>query len=462
MITQSLKEESNPISEVLEGGTVPLKEKISYGMLDTAGQFVFTMITSYLLYFYTDVAGIAVATAGTILLAARIVDAIDVPIWGIIIDKTNTKWGKSRPYFLWMAIPLGVMGALTFWAPELTPAMKVVYASGTYILTGIIYTGINTPLTSILPSLTSNPKERIVLNSYRMFGSLLGVFIVNSTALSLISFFGQGNDKKGFVLTVSLFAVVSIALNLIGFLNIRERNRTAKEVSLPIKKSLAAAKGNWPWVIIVVSNFLFWIGFTARSSTLIYYFTYNLTNKHLVSVMNGLISISIVSIVLIPFFLKGMSKRNVWLMGLTGAVGGQLIIYLAGTNLTIVTIGWIVANLGSGIAISLPFAMLGSAVDFGQWKTGIQSAGFLTAIGSSFCIKAGSGLGAFIPSIIMGSLGYKPDTTQTEHGLLSIQLAFIGVPVILFFLAMIPLFFYSKYEKMENHIISELNKTSNS
>jgi sugar (glycoside-pentoside-hexuronide) transporter len=451
--------------ELMEGSSIattttverlPLRERVSYGLLDTAGQLVFTMINSYLLYFYTDVAGIAVSVAGTILLVARIIDAIDAPVWGIIIDKTNTRWGKCRPYFLWMSVPLGLMGALTFWTPEGSSTVKIVYASITYVLVGIIYTGLNTPLTAILPFMTRNPNERIVLNTYRMVGSVLGVFFVSATALPLVSLLGQGNDKKGFGLTMLALAVLSITLNLIAFSNIRERNKSTSEKPLPIRESLRAARSNWPLILIVISNLLYWIGFAARASTLIYYFTYNLGNKSIVTLMNSLVSLSIGAIVLIPFFLGYLSRRNLWLVGLAMAIGGQLMIYLAGSYLPLIIAGWIIANLGSGIAVSLPFAMIGSAVDFGEWKTGIKAAGLLTAIGSSLCIKAGSGLGGFIPSIIMGAFDYRPDAVQTPQGLLGIELAFIWLPIGIFLLAAIPLLFYQKYEAMETQITAAI------
>ncbi len=435
---------------------LPLRERVSYGLLDTAGQLVFTMINNYLLYFYTDIAGIAVSIAGTILLGARIIDAIDAPVWGIIIDKTNTRWGKCRPYFLWLAVPLGLMGVLTFLSPTGSASMKITYASITYVLVGIIYTGINTPLTAILPFMTRDSKERIILNTYRMVGSVLGVFFVSATALPLVSLLGQGDDKKGFGLTMLVLASLSIMLNIMAFRTIRERNKGVSEEPLPIRKSLRAARGNWPLILIVTSNLLYWIGFAARASTLIYYFTYNLENKSIVTLMNSLVSLSIGAIVLIPFFLNYLRRRNLWLVGLAMAVGGQLLIYLAGTNMPLIITGWIIANLGSGIAVSLPFAMIGSAVDFGEWKTGIKAAGFLTAIGSSLCIKAGSGLGGFIPSIIMDAFDYRPDALQTTGGLLGIELAFIWLPIGMFLLAAIPLLFYRKYEDIEIRIAAEL------
>lgn len=137
--------------------TISQRKRLSYAASDTAGQLVFAVISNYLLYFYTDVYGIPVAVAGTIVLVARCIDAVDAPAWGIIMDRTRSRWGKYRPWFLWLAVPYAVFGALTFLTPDLSSKAKVLYAGATYIVCGILYTGINTPVTAILSSLTPTP-----------------------------------------------------------------------------------------------------------------------------------------------------------------------------------------------------------------------------------------------------------------------------------------------------------------
>ncbi len=161
-------------------------QRFSYAASDTAGQLVFCVISFYLLKFYTDVYGISAATAGTILLVARCIDALDAPVWGMIFDQTRSRWGKSRPWFLWLCVPFAVFGILTFLTPNLGGSAKVIYAAVTYIGCSILYTGINTPVTSILSALTPDPRERVTLTCFRMFGSKLGVLFVNLTAFQLV------------------------------------------------------------------------------------------------------------------------------------------------------------------------------------------------------------------------------------------------------------------------------------
>ncbi|WP_186825977.1 MFS transporter, partial [Lentilactobacillus rapi] len=184
-------------------------EKTAYSFTDMAGNLLYVTISSYILYFYTDVFGISVAGAGLILLVARFFDAVSAPVWGSIVDHTHTKWGQSRPYFLWLAIPFAVATFLAFTAPNLHGTAKLWYAGFTYILAaGVVYTGIQTPITAILPSLTTNGQERINANTFRMCGGAIGSFITSTFALPLVAFFGKGNDKVGFMWTMFAFGIL--------------------------------------------------------------------------------------------------------------------------------------------------------------------------------------------------------------------------------------------------------------
>lgn len=206
---------------------VSWKERISYGLGDTASNLVFQMITMYLMFFYTDVYGLNVAAVGTLFLVARIIDAFDSPIFGVLIDRTNTRWGKSRPYFLWLALPFAIVAVLTFMTPDIGDTGKIVYAYITYIALGILYAGINLPLTSLLPSMTSNSQERTAVNSVRMIFGQLGGLIVSIGTLPLVAAFGQGDQQQGFLWTMVLFASVAVVLFFITFANTRERVQTA-------------------------------------------------------------------------------------------------------------------------------------------------------------------------------------------------------------------------------------------
>jgi sugar (glycoside-pentoside-hexuronide) transporter len=436
---------------------LPFLERISYASSDAAGQLIFCVVINYLLIFYTDVAGLSAAMAGTILLIARFVDAVDAPMWGIIFDKTHSRWGRSRPWFLWLCFPFAFFGVFAFLAPDLSPTAKAIYAGSTYIICSILYTGINTPVTSILSALTPDPRERVVLTTYRMFGSKAGVLLVNLSLVSLVAWFGGGDKKLGYISTLPIYAMISIILYLIAFRNLKE-TVPDKHKSLPIREGFAALKGNWPWIIIFSSCLCFWIAFISRVSMVTYYFKYVWHQEKLASLAFSLDVVSLAGIFLLPWLCKWTAKANIWAWGLVGSVICQFIIYAGAVthSLPLIFTGWVAGIITSGVAMTLPFSMLSDSVDYGEWKTGVRAAGLLTAIGTAFCVKAGAGLGGAFTGWILGATGYVANVEQAPRALLGIDIGFIWIPALFYALATVPVLFYRKFEALEPKIHAEL------
>jgi sugar (glycoside-pentoside-hexuronide) transporter len=434
-----------------------LTRRLSYTSSEIAGQLIFCAISFYLLKFYTDVYGISAAAAGSILLFARCIDAIDAPIWGIIFDRTHSRYGKSRPWFLWLSVPFAVFGVLTFATPGLGPNAKILYAALTYVCCSILYTGINTPVTSILSALTPDSHERVVLTTFRMFGSKLGVLFVNLTVLKFVTILGHGDDRRGFMIVMPIYATGTIILYLLAFRNLEEIVPEDKK-RLSIKDSLCALRGNGPWLIIFLSSLFFWIAFIARISAAPYFFQYVLHRKDLISIANSFDFVSLATILFMPWFCRRTSKRNVWIIALIGSVLSQAMLSFGVPNQSVPLIltGWIAGFLTSGVAMAMPFSVLSDSVDYGEWKSGIRAVGLLTAIGAAFCLKAGSGLGGALPAWILSAYNYVPNIEQTPHSLIGIQLSFIWLPALCYAIATIPVFFYHRYERLEPQIRADL------
>ncbi|WP_175414734.1 MFS transporter [Nibricoccus aquaticus] len=441
-------------------GKTSLTTRFSYALPDIGGQLLFGWIMGYLPYFYTDVYGISAAAVAWIALIARWVDALDAPIWGIIFDKTRSRFGKSRPWFLWLCGPFAIFGTLTFLTPDLGATAKLFYAAITYIIFNVIYTGINTPVTSILSALTTDSKERVTLTTFRMFGSKLGVLIVNLTGIEFAVWLGGGDDRKGFLLAMPMFAVASIILFLIAFRNLKETVAVETKPQ-PILGTFGALRGNWPWVIIFISSFLFWIGFISRVSVAPHFFEYVLHRKDLIKLANSLDFASLATAVLLPWFCRKASKGTVWALGLLGMTIGQLIVYLGvknGLSVEIILTGWTIGFLASGVAMAMPFVVLSDSVDFGEWKTGIRAAGLLTAIGAAFCLKAGAGLGTALPMWILDAAGYVAKTEPTAAVVSAINAGIVWIPAACFGLAIVPVLFYGRFEKLEPQIRADLER----
>ena len=341
-------------SEEEDTTKLSLLERFSYGQLDAAGQLVFCVISSYLLYFYTDVVGIPVAAAGVILLVARVFDGIDAPIWGSLIDMTHSKYGRVRPYLLWLIVPFTISAIFMFWTPNLSTNVMIWYCGITYVITGILYTGLNTPLTAILPLLTRDIDERVVLNSWRMTGSQTAVLFVNAFTLPLVAFLGQGNDKFGFRYLMVIFATLGLIMTIFSFYHLKERVEVPRQ-KVNFRKGLSALRGNWPWIIVFISNFFWWVANTERSTTLVYFFTYYVGNKLLVSVFNAVGIVQLLGMISVPFLIKRFTRQQIWIASLLMAILGQVIMMLAGKTVGILMVGWIIGNIGSGTALSLVF-----------------------------------------------------------------------------------------------------------
>lgn len=401
--------------------------------------------------------GLPVTVTGLLLLLTRILDAIDAPIWGSILDHTKYKYGKSRPYFLWLAVPFAVSFWLTFTTPSfLSEDGKIIYAIFTYLIAGIVYSGVQTAITSILPNLTQDHGERMVLNTFRMLGGSLGAFLCMSLTLPLVQILGGDDPQRGFSLTIGMFGIIVVVLLIFAFRHLREVN-VERNVSIPVKDSLRAVVGNWPWILLVTANLIIWVNISVRQGTVIYFCKYTLGDENLASVMNAILMIGSTASFLTMSLVAGrLSKSGTMLLGALLVILGHGGIYFMGTNFSGIAVCWVLAALGQGYICGMPFGMLADTVDYGEWKTGIRAAGFLTAIGSALCIKAGSGLGGFIPTVVLDHYGYVANAEQTAESLQGISICFITIPVITALLTMVPVFIYRRYEKLEERIVADL------
>lgn len=425
---------------------VPWNERIAYSFSDFACNLSFQMVGTYLMIFYTDTFGLSAAAVGTLFLAARIVDAFDGPFWGIMIDHTHTKWGKSRPYWLWFSIPFAVFCVLVFTTPNMSLTGKLVWAYVTYIGVDVLYSAVNIPITSILPSLTSNPQERVTLSTIRQFMGTAGATLITGITLTMVAFFGHGSttSARGWFIWALIVAVIVVVIFGFVFKYTTERVQTkSSRKSIPIKESLKALKRNWPWAIIIFINFIYWMGMQTRSQVTVYFFKYNMHDATLASLVLSLQLVALVAVVLTPWTASRIGKRNTMLGGMILAVIGQLLLSLGANNLSvpIIIFATIIGYLGTGYVSGLIAVMLADAVDYGEWINGVRAEGIVTSF-SSFSAKLGMGIGGVITGWILTGTGYVANKTQTAGALHGIELNYIWVPLLGFALSGIALMFY--------------------
>lgn len=441
-----------------EAKKMPWYKVLAYALTECAGNLVFCTVTTYINYYYTNIFGLAAGATGTIMLVVRIFDAFDAPIWGFIIDHTHTKWGQCRPYWLFVSFPFVTFFVLMFLTPDLDDSGKFWWALITYLLFGICYTGVGTPCTSILPNITNDSKERVRLVSRRNLGGQVGYFITATFTLYIVSFFANDlgwGEPWGWRIAACVMAILGLIMLLIGFAGTKEVYKPEKATS--IIDSIKSAKGNWVWFLLVIIFIFYWLGQSSRTTATIYYAQYVLGDKDIAPLFNTLVMLQIIGMLVIPPLSKKFPKCMILMVSMFVAAFGHVLMMFVPADVIPIAVCWSISSVGMGACISMTFAMLADTVDFGEWKTKIRAVGFLSAVGSSFAIKIGSGFGAWAVDMMLESSGYSAEAiTQSANALSAINFSFTILPAIFFALGGLLCIRYLKYEKLEPQIQKEL------
>jgi GPH family glycoside/pentoside/hexuronide:cation symporter len=479
---------------------VSMAEKIGYSMGDGSANLVFQMMMMFQLFFYTDVFGIKATAAGMILLVARIFDAFVDPMVGILSDRTETRWGKYRPWVLWTAIPFAVFFVLAFSTPDLSERGKIIWAGATYIILMSIYSFNNTPYSSIGGVMTNDIKERTSIASVRFVTATIATFIVQGLTLPLVSKFGHGSAQQGWHTTIILFAAVGLILMLITFFSCRERIKPIKKEKTSVKQDFKDLIGSRPWKAMFCLTIFLFTTLAMWGSSMSYYFNYYvdkaslyqfLSNFGLEASANGGVMQSILdafgliikpdysNVFAVGFSLFNMSGQIVTLLGviilsgwLSGVFGKRnvFIVCLALTavftslffivgNKSIVAI--FIINLFKSLAyaptIPLLWAMMGDVADFNEWHYSRRATGF-TFAGIVFALKAGLGIGGAICGKILDSFGFVANAVQTPDSIFGIRLTSSLIPALTFAIGVLALFFYPISKKYNQHIQDDLSE----
>ncbi|MDR1175611.1 MAG: glycoside-pentoside-hexuronide (GPH):cation symporter [Treponema sp.] len=437
--------------------TVRLREKIAYGASDVASNLSWGTVGTFLMIYYTDVAKIPALAVGTLFLITRIWDAVNDPIMGIIIDKTHSRWGKCRPYFLWMCLPLGILMVLTYSVPQFSGMGKLVYAYITFTFLGMVYTAINIPVTAILPRLSSDPGQRTVLGAFRMFGALMGGILVNALTYPAVLALGKGSLQRGYTTTLSIYAVVAIALFLFAFFNVKEINLEKSEKKVSIAEGIRAAKGNLPWVLVLLVGLVLQLTMGMRGAAQIYYCKYVLKNDGLIAILGAMAVVMLIPVVCLPAVVKRLGKRNTVSMGILLALAGSITVLFSGSSIPLLFAGNIVIFAGFGFSFGLLFVLISDTVDYGEWKNGVRSEGFLSAA-ASFGQKLGIGLGGAFAAWVLGFGGYVENAAEQNPGALAaIRFNYAVVPVLACIVIFILMCFYGM-DKIMPQMTADLEK----
>lgn len=452
-----------------------LKEKVAYGFGDFASSMFWKIFSVYLLFYYTDVFGISAAVVGTMFLITRIWDTALDPIIGIIADRTNTKWGKFRPYLLWVAVPFGIVGVLTFTTPELSLTGKVVYAYVTYTLMMMVYSAINVPYASLMGVMTSDIKDRTTLSTFRFIFAFAGSILVLATAEPFVSYFSQtasGIDaQRGWLLTMVIYAFIAAVFFYFTFAWTRERVSPPKEQKTSLKADLKNLATNKPWFILLGAGVSTLIFNSLRDGSAIYYFKYYFQSQQAfqLPIFDVAINFStlylvlgqaanIVGVVLAKPVSDRIGKKNTFLYAMVMAAVLSCIFYFFKRNdLVLIFSFQFLISVCAGSIFPLLWSMYADIADYSEWKTGRRATGLIFS-SSSMSQKLGWTLGGALTGWMLAIYGFQANVAQTVETQTGIRMMLSFIPAAGAVLSAVFIIFYKLNDPVMHTITAELEQ----
>ena len=433
------------------------QEKLAYGLGDTASNFFYQFFNLFLVYYYTDIFGLAPIAVGTMMVVLRTFDAVVDPVVGVIADRTNSRWGKFRPYLLWGAIPYGVIGYVMFLNPNLTQHGRLVYAYVTYGAFWIAYAALNIPYSALMGVMSPSSEQRTSLSTFRFVCAFAGAFLISQLVIPLKTLLGHGNEAEGIRYTMLIFAVASTALFFYTFAKTRERVVPPADQKGAFFKDVTTMVRNRPWLALFFSG-LFQLIYTALSSgSIIYYFKYvahDETRFTLYSTSGFLAFIA--GAASTKFFLKMGDRRTliIILLSLNAAIVGSF--FFVDPHSYALLIGLkLLAMFISGPTPPILWSMYADTADYGEWKFGRRTTGLVFSA-LVFSQKVGLAVGTGALGWLLAYWGFVANVDQTAASILGIRLMFSVIPSAMGFLGVAAIFFYPITDVRMKEIEGEL------
>lgn len=439
---------------------ISLKEKISYGCGDLASNLILALTSTLIVYFYSNVVGIAMGTVATIMLISRIFDGLTDIGMGIIVDKVNSKHGKARSWILWLAIPFSLSAILLIAIPAGLPMnAKVVYAFVTYnLVTTVLYTAINIPYGLLNSLMTRDQYQRSVVNIFRMTMAQVGSLVITSVTLPFIN--SLGGKQDAWIKVTIVYAIITTILFFVCFRNTKERvtmtSGAAAKDNIPLGVSVKVLLKNNYWLLLVLVWVVMMLGISLSGTVSTYYAQYIIGNNNYMSAFNAASTVPmLVGIPLMTPLIKKWGKRNIAMIGsLIGAAGCTLML-LAPANVTVLIIGNVIQGIGRASISGTIFAMVADTIEYGEWKTGVRVQALLYSA-TTFGSKVGVGVGSAVAGYVLQYVGFNAAMAQQNAAVIgALKGMYIVVPIVIGILEAVCFYFY-KLDKSYDQIIADL------
>lgn len=437
------------------------KEKIAYGLGDTASNIIFQTVMLFLTFFYTDIFGISPAVVGTLFLVVRVIDAVTDPIMGALTDATHTKYGSYRPYLLWLAIPFAVISVITFTTPEMDDTNKIIYAFVTYTLLMLVYTAINIPYSALGGVLSGNPNERVSIQSYRFVFGMLGGLLVTSCTLPLVKWFGNGNNEMGYQLTMLVMSCLGVVLFLICFRYTKERVSNPPH-KLSLKTQLHVLWQNQPFKILCMAALVLLTSMVLRTTLAIYYVKYVLGKEDLITefVTLGMVG-NIIGCACAQPLSKRLDKKTAYIyLQYISAILSCFAFFVPNEQVLLAFLMYFLWCFFTQMATPLLWAKMADAIDYGVWQNGQRLTGLVYA-SVVFFIKLGLALGGAIAGWLLAYYQYQANVELSEATKSGILTSFTLYPAIGSILVALIMTKYNLDNKTIKKITADLTQKSN-
>lgn len=437
-------------------------EKFAYGCGEISTNIVFTIATSLLTMFYTDVAHVPAAVIGMIIALSQVFNGVSDIAAGFIVDRTRSKYGRARVWMLRMSVPYAIAAVLLMTVPQVGEFAQAIYIFITYnLMLTVVYTLFQLPFATTMTYMTRDQTERAQINIIRMAMSPIGNILVTLLFTRILSMMPNGgmDSQKNWILLTAIYAILAAAMMLFCFASVRERVEVHDEADgekIPLKKAVPALFQNKYFIML----FLFFVFFamyqTFAGTMATYYCKWIVGDTNIIGNVNtACYGITIFATLLLGKFMHLTTKRNWCILGAAFIIAGSLILLVSPQNVALVTFGGLLRGIGMTPILGMIFTMIADAIEYGQWKTGLRTAGAIQSATTSGQ-KFGQGIGSALIGFIMQANEYDGTlAVQSAHALGTIQNLFIYGVSFLGILMIVILLFY-KLDKEYPAIIEEL------
>lgn len=461
---------------------IRLSEKVGYGLGDMSSSMFWKLFGTYLMIFYTDVFGISAAVVGTMFAVTRIWDSFFDPVVGAVADRTSSRWGRFRPYLLFLAVPFGVIGILTFLTPPFGQTGKIVYAFITYALMMMVYSAINVPYASLLGVMSPDPADRNTLATYRMTFAYLGSFLALLLFMPLVNAFGGGNSggpmlgwltapQAGWLMAVGVIAVVCVLLFLGCFALTKERVRPVRQGKTSLKTDLRDLLHNRPWWILLGAGVASLVFNSIRDGATVYYFKYYVDETAVGSisflglpfVLSGLYlavgqAANILGVILAAPVSNRIGKQRTFMAAMAVAsVLSVAFFWLGKDQLVPIFILQALISVCAGSIFPLLWSMYADCADYSELQTGNRATGLIFS-SSSMSQKFGWAFGTAITGWMLAQFGFQANAVQSAETLQGIRMFLSLLPAAGAFLSLVFIYFYPLSEQKMRQITHELEE----